>query len=373
MIRQQLKTFLPFVVSLSSHEQAALIRSLTLGPFDKLRTNGRFLEASIYADRHLARRSGQKWLKIPVLAGVLIFILILQGCGSAPKKTDGASKPAAASGSNASSAKSGGYYLDDGPGANPPANLDAIPDAVPRTEPLHRGANRPYVVFGKTYVPNVAANSLTQKGIASWYGRKFHGQKTSIGETYDMYAMTAAHPTLPLPSYVRVTNPANNKSVVVRVNDRGPFHSERIIDLSFAAANRLDIARRGSGMVVIERVFADGRPTSPIVVATPVPPASIPAPPIPTNIAAASPITTEDADAGSLFLQLGAFSSMENAEIFRARMTRELDWNREPILVSQKDGLFRVRLGPYKSREEAEAIQAQVKASHDFSPLISKP
>lgn len=344
-----LKNSLPFVVSLSNHKRTV-----------------------IYADRHLTRRLRQKWLKIPAVAGVLIFALILQGCGSAPKKTDAPSK-SAASGNNSSPSKSGGYYLDDGPGANPPANLDAIPDAVPRTEPLHRGANRPYVVFGKTYVPNVAANSFTQNGIASWYGRKFHGQKTSIGETYDMYAMTAAHPTLPLPSYVRVTNPANHKSVVVRVNDRGPFLSERIIDLSFAAANRLDIARRGSGMVVIERVFADGRPTSPIVIATPVPPVSMPTPPLPTNIAAASPITTEDADAGSLFLQLGAFSSMENAEIFRARMTRELDWNREPILVSQKEGLFRVRLGPYKTREEAEAIQAQVKTSHDFSPLISKP
>lgn len=308
-------------------------------------------------------------------------MLALQGCGTTPKKSASQTKPIAET-----TAKSGGYYLDDGPGANPPPNLDAIADAIPRNEPLHRGANKPYVVFGKTYVPNVAADAFKQQGIASWYGRKFHGQKTSTGEIYDMYAMTAAHPTLPLPSYVRVTNPANHKSVVVRVNDRGPFHPDRIIDLSFAAANRLDIARRGSGRVVLERVFADANRPAEVVVATtataPMPaPIATPTPATPTpatppiasamtSIAAATPIT---ADTGELFLQLGAFSSMENAEIFRARMSRELDWHREPILLSQKDGLFRVRLGPFKTRIEAEAIQAQVKTSHDFLPVISYP
>ena len=331
-----------------------------------------------YLERHLAACLRQNRLKMPVFASVLISILIFSGCGTTHQKNGAEHKPPMSrDGNNANNAKSSGYYLDDGPGANPPPNLEAIPDAIPKNEPLHRGANRPYVVFGKTYVPNVAADAFKQQGVASWYGRKFHGQKTSIGETYDMYAMTAAHPTLPLPSYVRVTNPANRKSVVVRVNDRGPFHSERIIDLSFAAANRLDIARRGSGLVVIERVFTDSaRPATPgVTVIAAIPfsePIALIAPitPTATTIAPASPITP---DAGLLFLQLGAFSSMENADIFRARMARELDWNREPILVSQKDGLFRVRLGPYKTREEAEAIQAQVKASHDFSPLISKP
>lgn len=341
--------------------------------------------------RHLAGIFRQKCLKVLANAGVGVFILTLYGCGTTPKKPDtpvkNSAPPTAAGGSN--TAKSGGYYLDDGPGANPPPNLDTIADAVPRDEPLHRGANKPYVVFGKSYVPNVAADNFKQQGIASWYGRKFHGQKTSNGETYDMYAMTAAHPTLPVPSYVRVTNPANSKSVVVRINDRGPFHSERIVDLSFAAANRLDIARRGSGMVILERVFADGKPTALSIVASSPTPAPMPAaaPTLPAatvasivqvsevpintapSIAPASPIT---ADQGQLFLQLGAFSSKDNAEIFRARMNRELDWNREPITVSQKDSLYRVRLGPYKSREEAEAIQARVKESHDFSPVISK-
>ncbi len=346
--------------------------------------------AKVHESRQLARVLRQNWPKMLANAGVGVLILALCGCGSTPKNADSPDKhsaPATATGIS-NTAKSGGYYLDDGPGVNPPPNLDAIADAVPRNEPLHRGANKPYVVFGKTYVPNVATDKFKQQGIASWYGRKFHGQKTSNGETYDMYAMTAAHPTLPVPSYVRVTNPANGKSVVVRINDRGPFHSERIVDLSFAAANRLDIARRGSGMVILERVFADGKTaTLPIVTSSPTPTTMpVAAPTLPaaavvstvqlsevpinttTSIAPASPIT---ADQGLLFLQLGAFSSQDNAEIFRARMSRELDWNREPIVVSKKDGLYRVRLGPYKSREEAEAIQARVKESHDFSPVIS--
>lgn len=294
-------------------------------------------------------------------------MLALSGCGSSPKKPE-SYKPAPA--------KPGGYYLDDGPGDNPPA-LDAIADAIPKSEPLHRGANRPYTVFGKTYVPNVASEPFRQQGIASWYGRKFHGQMTSIGDIYDMYAMTAAHPTLPLPSYVRVTNPANAKSVVVRVNDRGPFHADRIIDLSYTAAAKLDIARKGSGLVVVERVFpgdiqvAAARPVAPsLPAALPAPAALEPAPTPPSSNITTTAITR---DAGDLYLQLAAFSSQENAEIFRARMTRELEWNREPIQVVQKDNLYRVRMGPYRSREEADAIAAQVRQSHDFSPVIQKP
>jgi len=317
-------------------------------------------------------------------AVALLSVGLLAGCGSTPKKSASSSPSAPSSGAAPSAGK---YYLDDGPGDSAPANLDQIPDAVPKDEPLHRGANRPYTVFGKTYVPNVSTQPFRQEGVASWYGRKFHGQKTSNGEIYDMYAMTAAHPTLPLPSYARVTNPANGKVVIVRVNDRGPFHSDRIIDLSFAAAQRLDIARKGSGPVVVERVFASDALTAvpgpaqaqqpvtpPVTVATPllaapISPAPVATPPAvtATNI---SPVVPEP---GAFFLQLGAFSSMENAEIFRGRMARELDWNREPIQVLHKDGLFRVRLGPYPTRNEAEAIAAQVKASHDFSPVITKP
>ena len=165
---------------------------------------------------------------------MLIAVVALAGCGSSPQK--------------------GGYYKDDGPHERPPANLDRISDAVPRTEPLSRGANQPYERFGKRYVPLTSVQSFKQRGMASWYGRRYHGNKTSNGETYDMYAMTAAHPTLPIPSYARVTNVANGKSVVVRINDRGPFKSERIIDLSYVAAHKLGFIQAGQARVDVEAI-----------------------------------------------------------------------------------------------------------------------
>ena len=305
----------------------------------------------------------------------LLLVVGLAGCGTTPKKIE-PSKPSAQTTtkpSSASPSRPGAYYLDDGPGDNAPTNLDAIADAIPRAEPLHRGANRTYTVFGKTYIPNVSSEPFRQQGLGSWYGRKFHGQKTSIGEIYDMYAMTAAHPTLPLPSYVRVTNPANGKSVVVRVNDRGPFHSDRIIDLSYTAAAKLDYARRGSAMVIVERVFPgdSGDKADATVAAVPRPalPSAARVPQAATAVVA-SPIVPES---NGFYVQLGAFGSIENAEIFRARMGRELDWNREPIQLVKRDNLTRVRMGPYKSREEADAVAAQVRTSHDFSPIIQQP
>jgi rare lipoprotein A len=310
---------------------------------------------------------------------LIAVALLITACGTATKKPDRptptqqaptATKP------SGTATKPGGYYLDDGPGADPikntPAYLESIADATPRQEKFHSGANRPYTVFGKTYVPTVNNAPFRETGIASWYGRKFHGNMTSIGEIYDMYAMTAAHPTLPLPSYVRVTNPANQKSVVVRVNDRGPFHESRVIDLSFAAAHRLDIARRGSAPVVVERVFAQDSTASTNAQNTsarPVPPVTSATPPT-TTAAVLSPITPEGAQ---LFLQLGAFSTEQSAAVFRDRMARELDWNREPIAVILQHGLWRVRMGPYATQTEALAIQARVRESHDFSPVIAKP
>jgi len=164
------------------------------------------------------------------LAGLL---LALGGCGSTPK---------------------GGYYKDDGPHERPPANLDRVADAVARTEPLHKFANRPYKALGKEYVPMTSVQPFRQRGLASWYGKRYHGQKTSSGETYDMYAMTAAHPTLPIPSYARVTHVANGKSVVVRINDRGPFRAERIIDLSYVAAHKLGFIQAGQARVEVEAI-----------------------------------------------------------------------------------------------------------------------
>ncbi len=153
-----------------------------------------------------------------------------------------------------SSTRPGGYYQDDGPHERPPANLERVADAVPRREPLHKFANRPYEALGKRYVPLTSVQPFRQSGLASWYGKRYHGQKTSSGETYDMYAMTAAHATLPIPSYVRVTNLANGRSVVVRVNDRGPFKSDRVIDLSYVAAYKLGFIQAGPARVEVEAI-----------------------------------------------------------------------------------------------------------------------
>lgn len=146
----------------------------------------------------------------------------------------------------------GGFYKDDGPGERPLAELDTIPDAVPRREPLHRWANRPYEVDGSLHIPMRQWTAYRARGVATWYGRRYHGRNTAQGEPYDMYAMSAAHKILPLPSYARVTHVGNGRSIIVRVNDRGPFIGEREIDLSYAAAHRLGLLRSGSAEVDVE-------------------------------------------------------------------------------------------------------------------------
>jgi len=145
----------------------------------------------------------------------------------------------------------------DGPEAHPPANLEAVPDAVPQIENIRNGGpNKPYEIGGKTYTPLTDDRALTEKGLASWYGKKFHGRRTASGEAYNMYAMTAAHKTLPIPSYARVRNPANGKEVIVRVNDRGPFSPGRVIDLSYTAALKLGVLA-GVTPVEVTRITAD--------------------------------------------------------------------------------------------------------------------
>lgn len=266
---------------------------------------------------------------------VLVLALFAAACGTAPKKTE---------------APSGKYYLDDGPPESVPDNLSQLPDAVPRDEPFHKFANRPYTVFGQTYVPVVNKDPTKQRGLASWYGKKFHGQKTSSGEVYDMFAMTAAHKTFPIPSFARVTNVKNGLSVVVRVNDRGPFHPGRIIDLSYAAAAKIGILAAGSGAVEVERVFEATDKVAARATLVEAQPAAV----------ATSMVSQEPA---GLWIQLGAFSSADGAESFREHVTRELDWMREPVQIQSRDGMHRVRLGPYRNREEAAAIAEKVARS----------
>ena len=246
-----------------------------------------------------------------------------------------AAKPAPAPGK-------GAYYKDDGPGANPPANLASIADAVPKSEVLNARANLPYERFGKSYVPLTGVAPFRETGIASWYGRRFNGQATSSGERYDMYAMTAAHPTLPIPSYARVTNLGNGKSVVVRINDRGPFHTDRIIDLSYAAAWKLGYVDAGSARVQVEAI-------------------------VPDSMVAAG---AEGQGPKGIFLQLGAFSARDAAESFRARLREELGWLPDAVRVVASGALYRLHVGPYRTPDEARSVAERIQSQLNLRPLL---
>ncbi|MDZ4200677.1 MAG: septal ring lytic transglycosylase RlpA family protein [Gallionella sp.] len=302
------------------------------------------------------------------IAVLTLATLFLAACGSGPqRKVETRSTPApvearvvGSPASTSSPAAGGGYLAGDGPGTDAPANLEQMPDAVPRNEPLHRYANRPYVALGKTYTPMTVAGHFKERGIASWYGKKFHGQRTSSGEVYDMYGMTAAHPTLPIPSYARVTSVANGKSVVVRVNDRGPFLHERVMDLSYTAAHKLGIIGSGSGEVEIESL-APGAITSTVAKTETVQSRPLEQPAV---LAA----TTAG---GNVYLQLGAFKSRDAAENFMVKMQSELGDIGKQFRVFAKDGLHRVHLGPYASQSEARSSAENLQGRLGFKPMVN--
>jgi rare lipoprotein A len=365
---------------------------------------------------------------------VLIACLSLQACSSSQKRSSstrsqppvvgegpgtpstvpnqagssGSSRPAIPSQAPAPSKRAGGYYLDDGPGLNPP-DIDAIPDASPKLEPLATRANRPYSIFGIQYLPLTQLKPYRERGFASWYGKKFHGQTTSNGERYDMYAMTAAHPTFPLPSYAKVTNPKNGKSVIVRVNDRGPFLNNRIIDLSYTAAAKLGYVNSGSTEVEVSLIdepekfavlakapstistsasttsttatttsatvassSATSRPAS-VVSDNPSAPANTRAEPIPLGAAATTQSPGEAANlppasapepglvltretliaqqstapVPGLYLQLGAFGAKETADATKQRLAQQFPWlSADP--QSKIDYLLRPEAGLFK-------------------------
>jgi rare lipoprotein A len=302
---------------------------------------------------------------------LLLLALALSACGTqaprpAPEPPATATKQAPAKPPAYVLKRGGGYYQDDGPGDNPPENLDAIPDAVPRNEPPHRFANNPYSVLGRDYVPLRAGAPYRASGVASWYGRKFHGQKTSSGETYDMYGMTAAHPTLPIPSYARVSNPANGKSVIVRVNDRGPFLHSRVIDLSYAAAWKLGYVGNGSTQVVVESVVSGREAVS---VQADARAGEDPIARIALADTAPQPLP-EISDARGIYLQLGAFGSADNAEALRGRLARELGSLAERLVIRPGGGMYRVQLGPWADRDEARRVVDKLAELLDFRPVV---
>ncbi|WP_439859821.1 septal ring lytic transglycosylase RlpA family protein [Pseudomonas sp. MBLB4136] len=272
-------------------------------------------------------------------------------------------------------------------------DVSRIQDAVPMP---HYGPVKasPYTVFGKQYYPISDARRYTAVGTASWYGTKFHGQATANGEAYDLYGMTAAHKTLPLPSYVRVTNLDNQRSVILRVNDRGPFYSDRIIDLSFAAAKKLGYAESGTARVKVEGIdphewwAQQGRPVplvlaapqqaaKPQVIAQPVAePLEHYSPPPQQHAAAVLPVQIDakknaSVGASGLYLQVGAFANPDAAELLKAKLS---DTVAAPVFISSvvrnQQILHRVRLGPIASQGEAEQLQDSVRLANLGQPTL---
>nr|WP_298140635.1 septal ring lytic transglycosylase RlpA family protein [uncultured Pseudomonas sp.] len=275
-------------------------------------------------------------------------------------------------------------------------DVSRIPDAVPMPN-YGRVKASPYTVLGKQYYPIADARRYRAEGLASWYGTRFHGQATANGETYDLYGMTAAHKTLPLPSYVRVTNLENGKTAILRVNDRGPFYSDRIIDLSFAAAKKLGYAENGTARVRVEGIDPEewwaqqGRPV-PLVLAQPqqvaqVEPVALPvsqaveqySPPPQQHAAAVLPVQIDakknaSVGASGLYLQVGAFANPDAAELLKAKLSSTVT---APVFISSvvhnQQVLHRVRLGPLSSQGEAEQLQDSLRLANLGQSTLIRP
>ncbi|WP_249383851.1 septal ring lytic transglycosylase RlpA family protein [Chitinivorax sp. B] len=283
----------------------------------------------------------------------------------------------------------GAYYKDDGPPDSINVDLDKIPEPKPKDEPLHKYANRPYSRFGEEYVPAKEHKTYKAQGTASWYGRKFHGKRTSSGELYDMLGLSAAHPTLPIPSYARVTNLENGKSVVVRVNDRGPFHKGRLMDLSYAAAHRLGYAGKGHAKVEVEaitpdqitelasrgelprgpgaRVVAEQAETVVAVLNDTGPILSETLPPQTEE----TMVSGEVAEATNVFLQVGVFRNKTNAESMRSKvLTGWQEADDSKVNIVSKEGMFRLQIGPFASEQQAREAVGRLKDKLALSAVV---
>lgn len=289
---------------------------------------------------------------------LLVVILLLAACASRKPRQDPqpAKSPESASSRSelpeTSRPQSSRYRnsKDGGPAA-PEVDVEKLVEPVPKQEPKSRYGNKsPYSVLGKTYTVMPDSKGYSERGIASWYGNKFHGYMTSSLEPYDMYQFSAAHKSLPLPSYVRVTNLDNGKSVIVRVNDRGPFHESRIIDLSYAAAVRIGVWPKGTGLVEVQAIdpehpAAEPRPTS---------------------------VVTASSEEARIFLQLGAFSDRSNAAQVVQKVERAGIGNVR-IVTTRIDNreIHRVRLGPIGSVAQADALVGRIEALGLGTPRVA--
>ncbi len=258
------------------------------------------------------------------VALLLAGALLLDGCAEAPRRSAPLPLPSAPPVPRPRS-----LYP-------PPPDILAIPDAVPHAEPRSKFGNPPfYDVLGRRYYVLGSALGYDERGVASWYGPTFHGENTAMGETYDMYAMTAAHKTLPLPCYVRVTNLRNGLSVVVRINDRGPFVANRLIDLSYTAAAKLDMLRDGTAFVEVQALVP--------------------------GVPAAEPLTrASESPPPALFVQVGAFANEDNAWRLYARLRAAGFANAFVLARPENARLFRVRLGPLSDVEQYDALVARL-------------
>lgn len=253
----------------------------------------------------------------------------------------------------------------DGPPKSGSNNIPDMPgNAVPKPEPRSRYGNGPkYEVFGVGYSVMPSANGYKERGVASWYGKKFHGNLTSNREVYDMYEMTAAHKTLPLPTYVRVRNLSNNRSIVVRVNDRGPFVDNRIIDLSYTAALKLDIVGAGTGLVEVEAITFGAPPGPRTTSQTSAAPAAA--------VASTKPAATTSRPADAIYAQIGAFGSRENADR-RLALLREGGLGTAFILedTSVSPTLYRVRIGPINDVPQYDLLVEELRKLDINDPIV---
>lgn len=296
-----------------------------------------------------------------------LLVAALAACGSAPPRPSGGPggppvvpRPGPAPGAER-----------DGPDAQPPADLAKVPDAEPKLESIRQGGpNRPYELLGRSYVPITTDRPFTERGLASWYGKKFHGRRTASGEVYNMYAMTAAHPTLPIPSYVRVRNPANEREIVVRINDRGPFHPGRVIDLSYTAALKLGVLRGVAPVELTRITFAEIRDGTWRKGPPETPPAPPPAVPPDEGVAAAEPAPVASRPAPGFWVQLGVFRQREGAEGFHRRIVADVDWLSPLLSVFSEAASHKLWAGPYASRDEAQGAARRVQESLSLVPVI---
>ena len=248
-------------------------------------------------------------------------------------------------------------------GAGKLVDYQAIPNATPKPEPITKAGNKsPYQVFGKTYSVMPSHKGYRETGVASWYGTKFHGRLTSNGEIYNMYAMTAAHKSLPIPTYARVTNTENGRSVIVRINDRGPFHDDRLIDLSFVAALKLGYANKGTARVLIESIDTDPKP-KPKPAPTPV------VQPVVANPQIVDSENSVDQESGH-YLQVGAFTELSAAQQLQKKVAALTS---QPIVLRTQDQLHKLWIGPIANRIELLNIKEMLKKTANLSTFSVSP